>query len=220
MTEDDTASRKRFLSAGAAGGLAVVLAACGAKKETSSSTTDGGGSPTPEASMTGDLAILNYALTLEFLEADFYDQVNNSGLAKGNTAELTKSIGQTEQDHVDALTKTITSLGGTPVTAPKTKFEPVLAKGLDFVLETAATVENLGAAAYLGQAPKLKSKELLSAALSIHSVEARHAAGLNMLIGRGFTGKTALEGSIPDGAFAAPMDMADVLAAVKPYLAG
>ena len=156
--------------------------------------------------MKGDLEILNYALTLEYLEADFYAQVIDSGLAKGDIAELAKAIGQTEQDHVDALTKTIMSLGGKPATKPKTKFEPVLDKGLDAVLQTAATVENLGAAAYLGQAPQIKNKEILAAALSIHSVEARHAAGLNMLVGRGFTGKSALEGSIPDGAFGAPMD--------------
>ncbi len=84
---------------------------------------------------------------------------------------------------------------------------------------TAATVENLGAAAYLGQAPRIKSQEILAAALAIHSVEARHAAGLNQLVGRGFTGANALEGSIPDGPFAAAMDMDAVLAAVKPYLA-
>ena len=220
MTED-TSTRKRFLGAGAASGLAAFLAACGDKPQTDSSTTDTGASPagTPEASMTGDLAILNYALTLEYLEADFYAQVDNSGLASGKVSSLVKALGQTEQDHVDSLTQTITSLGGTPVTKPKTKFGPVLEQGLDAVLKTAATVENLGAAAYLGQAPKIESKEILAAALSIHSVEARHAAALNMVVGRGFTGKSPLQGSIPDGAFAAPMQMQDVLTAVKPYLA-
>jgi rubrerythrin len=220
----DPASRKGFLrmaGAGAAGSLALLIAACGDDKSKSSSSTSTSTS-TPsmgDADMKGDLEILNYALTLEFLEADFYAQVIDSGLAKGDIATLAKAIGQSEQDHVDALTKTIKSLGGTPATKPETKFQPVLDKGLDFVLQTAATVENLGAAAYLGQAPRIKNKEILAAALSIHSVEARHAAGLNMLVGRGFTGKSPLEGSIPDGAFGAPMEMADVLAAVKPYIA-
>ena len=87
------------------------------------------------------------------------------------------------------------------------------------VLETAATVENLGAAAYLGAAGSIKSQDVLAAALSIHSVEARHAAALNSLVGRGFGGKGGLEGSLPDGAFAKGMAEADVLAAVKPFLA-
>ena len=87
------------------------------------------------------------------------------------------------------------------------------------MLKTAATVENLGAAAYLGQAGNIKNKDVLAAALAIHSVEARHAAALNHLVGRGFGGKGGLEGSIPDGAFGKPMDEAAVLAAVKPFLA-
>ena len=87
------------------------------------------------------------------------------------------------------------------------------------VLATAATVENLGAAAYLGQAGRIEDKEILAAALSIHSVEARHAAALNDLAGRGFKGDGALEGSIPDGAFAKPMSMDEVLKQVKPFLA-
>jgi rubrerythrin len=217
---EDPGSRKAFMrkaGAGAAGGLALLLAACGSKSTPKSKPAATAAATAGSAS--GDLAILNYALTLEYLEADFYKQVADSGMAKGSIAELVKAIGQTEQDHVDALTKTITSLGGKPVAKPQTKFGPVLDKGLKTVLETAATVENLGAAAYLGQAPKIMNKDVLAAALSIHSVEARHAAGLNMLVGRGFTGGSALEGSIPDGAFGAPLAMSKVLAAVKPYIA-
>ena len=216
-------SRRSLFGAGSAAAAALVVTACGGSdsKSTSAGTTSTAvATATPTAADTkGDLEILNYALTLEYLEADFYKQVIASGLAKGNIAELAKSIGETEQEHVDALTATIKKLGGTPATAPKTKFEPVLAKGLDTVLQTAATVENLGAAAYLGQAPRIKNKEILAAALSIHSVEARHAAGLNMLVGRPFAGGSSLEGSIPDGAFGKPMAMDAVLAAVKPYIA-
>ncbi len=77
------------------------------------------------------------------------------------------------------------------------------------VLKLAATVENLGAAAYLGQAANIESPEILAAALSIHSVEARHAAALNVLVG---------EEPTPDGAFAQPADMQEVLDAVQPFL--
>ena len=78
------------------------------------------------------------------------------------------------------------------------------------VTKLAATVENLGAAAYLGQAPNIKSPEILAAALSIHTVEARHAAVLNSLLKLSPT---------PNGAFGAPASMATVLAAVKPFIA-
>jgi len=230
---DDAASRKSFLrlaGTGAAGSLALLIAACGSDDSTTSGTTPGGSESPPEASPSGqgaagesaagDLEILNYALTLEYLEADFYAQVIDSGLVKDKMlVELAKAFGETEQAHVDALKMTIESLGGTAVEAPKTKFGPVLDKGLKTVLETAATVENLGAAAYLGQAGRIESKEILAAALSIHSVEARHAAALNQLVGRGFAAGSPLEGSVPDGPFAAPMDMDAVLKAVKPFLA-
>jgi hypothetical protein len=78
------------------------------------------------------------------------------------------------------------------------------------VAELAYTVENLGAAAYLGQAANIQNAEVLAAALSIHSVEARHAATLGTLVKKSIT---------PDGAFAKPADMSTVLAAVKPFLA-
>jgi len=220
---DDPSSRKRFFKmlggAGAVSAATVVLAACGDDDDKAAATP-------PSASdvkdnNNSDLKVLNYALTLEFLEADFYKQVIASGLVKdAKVASIAKKFGQTEQEHVDALIATIKKLGGKPVDAPKTKFQPTLDKGLKAVLETAATVENLGAAAYLGQAGNIKSKEVLAAALSIHSVEARHAAALNILVGRGFgDGKGGLEGALPDGAFAKPMSEAAVLKAVKPFLA-
>lgn len=71
-------------------------------------------------------------------------------------------------------------------------------------------MENLGAAAYLGQAGRIKSKEILAAALSIHTVEGRHAAALNQVVGRTI---------VPDGAFARPASMDEVLSKMKPFLA-
>jgi hypothetical protein len=78
------------------------------------------------------------------------------------------------------------------------------------VAKLTATVENLGAAAYLGQAPRIQSKEILAAALAIHTVEARHAATLNTLLKLSPT---------PMGGFGTPMSMSQVLAAVKPFIA-
>jgi len=224
---DDPSSRKRFFKmmggAGAVSAFGIVLAACGDDEDeggSASTPAKSSGDDTSGDDTKGDLKILNYALTLEFLEADFYKQVIDSGIVKDpKVASLAKQFGETEQTHVDFLKSAIEKMGGKPVSAPKTKFGPTLEKGLMAVLETAATVENLGAAAYLGAAGMIKSKTVLAAALSIHSVEARHAAALNSLVGRGFGGKGGLSGSLPDGAFAKGMSEADVLAAVKPFLA-
>ena len=73
------------------------------------------------------------------------------------------------------FTATVEKLGGKPK-RPKTNFDAVIDGGVNKILETAAVVENLGAAAYLGQAGRIQSKEILAAALAIHSVEGRHAA--------------------------------------------
>ena len=155
----------------------------------------------------GDVAIVNYALTLEYLETEFYAKVIQAGLFKGKVGSLVKQFGAQELTHVEALKGTVTKLGGTPVAKVEGKF-PI--ENATQVAELAYTVENLGAAAYLGQAPNIQSPEVLAAALAIHSVEARHAATLATLVKKSLT---------PDGAFAKPADMSTVLAAVKPFLA-
>ena len=211
----DDADRKRFLkmagSAGAASFGAFVLAACGSKSSSkSSSSSSASSAPATTAgtsSSGGDLAILNYALTLEYLESEFYKKVTASGLFSGKVAVLIKGFGTQEQEHVVALKSTVMKLGGTPSPKPNGKF-PINSAGSVAML--AYTVENLGANAYLGQAGNIQSKEVLAAALSIHTVEARHAATLATLVKKSVT---------PDGAFAKPADMSTVLAAVKPFLA-
>ena len=208
----ESASRKSFLKlvggAGAASAFAVFLAACGDDDDDSSSA---GMATEPEKiADPGDLEIVQYALTLEHLETDFYNAVLDSGVVKNRKlGETAKLIRDAEQAHVDTLTGVIKDLGGTPK-RPKTNFDAVLDGGERKVLVTAAAVENLGAAAYLGQAPMIKSKDILAAALSIHSVEARHAAALNAVVGKSI---------VPDGAFAKPASMEAVLPKVMPFLA-
>jgi rubrerythrin len=213
LAREDGDSRAQFLKmagAGAAGAFAIFVAACGSDDEESppsggGSSSGGGGSKGSQ----GDIDIVNYALTLEFLEADFYRQVLDSGELSGDVVGVAELIAESEQAHVDALTATVQDLGGTPVEAPQTNFGDVLAGGQEKILETAATVENLGAAAYLGQAGNIESMDILAAALSIHTIEARHAAVLNQVVGRSI---------VPDGAFAKPATMEEVLKAVKPFI--
>jgi rubrerythrin len=209
--ERDDASRKRFLKmvgGGGAGAFALFLAACGSSDKKSSTSSAPATTPSSSGSAKKDLEIVNYALTLEYLEADFYEKVVASGLFKGAQQDTIKMFGDQEAQHVDALTATVKKLGGMPAAKPKTKFPLKDAKS---VLKLAATVENLGAAAYLGQAGNIQNKEVLAAALSIHSVEARHAAALNTLLG---------EDVQPDGAFAKPASMDEVLPKVKPFIVG
>lgn len=202
----DPVSRRRFLAlTGATGGAGALLAACGDDDGDTTSSTASGDALVQFGQ--GDLGIVNYALTLEYLEAAFYADVIKSGLFKGDDLALIKAIGSNENAHVDALEGTAKKLGGTPAPKPKTQF-PI--EDAQQVLMLAATVENLGAAAYLGQAAAIQSPEVLAAALSIHTVEGRHAAALNSLTDQPFT---------PDGAFAVPADASDVLDQVQPFIA-
>jgi rubrerythrin len=208
----DDLDRKRFLkmagSAGAASFGAFVMAACGSSSKTASTAAVPAATSSAAAgSGSGDIAILNYALTLEYLETAFYEKVIAAGLFSGKVGALIKDFGRQESSHVVALKAAVSKLGGTPVTAPGAKFPITSATQ---VAELAYTVENLGAAAYLGQAANIQSPEVLASALAIHSVEARHAATLGTLVKKSIT---------PDGAFAKPADMSTVLAAVKPFLA-
>jgi len=212
VTRDPVSRRKFFLLTGGTGSAAAFLAACGDDEDTSSTAASSSTTSEMDSEMTsqfgeGDLGIVNYALTLEYLEAAFYADVAKSGLFKGDDLALIKSIGAAEQEHVDALTATAKQLGGPVAKAPKAEFPLKDAKS---VLDLAATVENLGAAAYLGQAAAIENPDILAAALSIHSVEARHAAVLNVLTGQEPT---------PDGAFAQPADMQTVLDSVQPFIA-
>jgi ferritin-like protein len=210
-------SRRRFMALGGGGAAAAFLAACGGSDSTSSTTSSGGDMSTTASGMggseteqfgKGDIGILNYALTLEYLETAFYADVAKSGLFKGADLATIKKFGAEEAAHVTALTQTVKSMGGKPAPMPKAEFPLKSAKS---VLELAATVENLGAAAYLGQAANIESPDVLAAALSIHSVEGRHAAALNALLGESIT---------PDGAFAVPADAKTVLESVEPFIVG
>ena len=208
---NDPVSRRRFMALSGGGAAAAFLAACGSDDDATTTTmggSGGGGSDETAQFGKGDVGILNYALTLEYLETAFYADVVKSGLFQGADLATIRKFGEEEAQHVSALTAAVKQLGGKPAPEPKTEFPLKRAKS---VLELAGTVENLGAVAYLGQAGNIESPEVLASALAIHSVEGRHAAALNTLLGMPIT---------PDGAFAKPADPTTVLNSVKPFIVG
>jgi hypothetical protein len=154
----------------------------------------------------GDVEILNFALTLEYLESTFYKEAKTRAKANGELMKLIDLLAEDEQQHVEALTATIKKLGGKPVKEPKFNFEYSDAAGF---LKLAQTFEDTGVSAYNGAGPSIKSKEVLGAAGSIVQVEARHAAAIRL---------QNKEEPAPE-AFDPSLDEAQVLKAVEPFIA-
>jgi rubrerythrin len=153
-----------------------------------------------------DVDILNFALTLEYLEAKFYEEAKSRAKASGELKSLVNLLASDEQQHVEALTATIKKLGGKPVAEPKFDFAY---SGTGGFLKLAQTFEDTGVSAYNGAAPMIKSKEVLAAAGGIVQVEARHAAAIRL--------QNKAEPA-PE-AFDPPLDEKQVLKAVEPFLA-
>ncbi|MBA2519027.1 MAG: ferritin-like domain-containing protein [Chloroflexia bacterium] len=131
-----------------------------------------------------DTKVLNYALTLEHLEYAFYrdglDELDeNDDFPEGVRARLIQ-IRNHEDEHVDTLTAVIESLGGNPVReAPCYNFGDAFDDGENF-LALAQVLENTGVMAYTGALARITTKDLQTAGATIATVEARHAAYLNI----------------------------------------
>jgi len=152
----------------------------------------------------GDIDIVNFALTLEYLETDFYAKALKLGL-DSDAKKLATLIHDDEGQHVDALTATVKKLGGTPAAKPTFKFPMTDQKSF---LALAQKLEDTGVGAYNGAGPAIKSKEVLGAAGSIVQVEARHAAAIR-----------TRNGALPaPTAFDKPIPKAAVLKAVQPLI--
>ncbi len=219
MTE---ASRKRFVTmaagAGATAALAGALAACG--DDGGTSTADGTGGRAPRIT-SADLDVLNFLLVIEYLEQALFLQALESEALEGHPlAGLVSEIAQTDEQHVAALGRAIQRGGGIPAARPATDLDEIISNGPDAILSTAASLKNVVVAAYLGQISKLESTQALVLVLSTHTVEARHAAALNRGIGRAFEEGDQLEGSIPDGALAAPLESEPALELVQSLVEG
>jgi hypothetical protein len=127
----------------------------------------------------GDVAILNYALTLEYLQSAFYNEVERIGALTGETARMARIVGGHERAHVRMLRDV---LGSRAVGRPSFDFHGATDSQEAFV-RTAVAFEDLGVAAYKGQAPRIASPTYLAAALAIHANEARHAAWIRRIAG-------------------------------------
>jgi rubrerythrin len=131
------------------------------------------------AASSNDVDILNYALALEYLQAAFYTETERAGAVHGKAKEAARVIGAVERAHVRAFRR---ALGSAAIKSPSFDFQGVTEAQTPF-LKTAVAFEDLAVAAYKGQAPKIQAKSLLGVAVSIHSVEARHAAWMRYLFG-------------------------------------
>ena len=205
------ASRRGFLigSAKVAGGGALALAVAGAPRGRGLRSA-----MAQSSNFTDDLDVFNYALTLEHLENAFYrdglDEFDEAAFEDAGydaeVREFFELISQHEQDHVDTITATIEDAGGEPVEELEYAFGY---EDVDGFVGIAQVLENVGTQAYTGAAPYIQDKGLLTAALTIHGVEARHAAYLNVVTGADVPFPSALEPGLTRD---------EVLAAAGPFI--
>ena len=236
-TDDAGANTRRQFVAGSAGALGGVAlggslvgpAVAQTDDEGGEDGTDGDDGEEPEEPVENefedDVDILNFARTLEFLEASFYarglenigeEDLCNSRLFDGENdplrdqvyAEL-RTVQAHEEAHVEALGAAVEELGGEPVEEPEFDFGLAVQYPVAF-LATAAQLEDVGVSAYAGAAPYIENEDLLAPALGIHSVEARHASFLRTLVGNS---------GFPDAVDAA-RSRSEVEALIAPFVVG
>jgi hypothetical protein len=206
--EGDT--RLSFLKkAGLAGGAVMGGGALLTALTPAAAMAAGKGRP-PAKFGKGDIGILNFALTLEYLEAAFYNEATanqrKSSFVKDKQAQVfLKTVTADENAHVAFLKK---ALGSKAVAAPKVDFGDTTADEASFI-KTAVALENTGVGAYSGQALNISSPAYVAAALSIWSIEARHASVAGLLL------KPTPSSLTPNGPFDKPKTAAQVLKAVE-----
>ena len=157
----------------------------------------------------GDAGIFNFALTLEFLERDFYQMALDRGVLSGPALGVVTNLRDHEQAHVDAITAALLGAGATPVPKPEFTFPPESLASQEGVIQLASVLEPTGVGAYLGAAPMIQSPDLLEAAGTIAGVEGDHVVAIKNL-----------QGIVPPAnvAFEQALTKDQVLAAIAPFL--
>jgi len=157
----------------------------------------------------GDVGILNYALTLEYLEAAFYNAATAANLSlTPQAAAFLKVVTRDENAHVAFLKK---ALGKKAAASPKFEFGAgnEVIKSVEKFMATSYVLENTGVHAYLGQVTNIKNPAYATAAGTILTIEARHASVIGLL------NEAAGNDIAPEGPFDVPYHASKVLAAVK-----
>jgi hypothetical protein len=202
-------TRRLLLAAAAA---PIVMSSCGGEDE----------DEREEERDEADLEIVRFLLGIEDVESEFWREADARGsLASVGAGDVAGEVARNEREHVAVLERAARRLGGDRPRPPATAIDEIIAAGPQEVLSAGASLENLSAAAYLGQINRIQDRNLLASMLAIHTVEGRQAAAINRLAGRGFSlGTGQLEGALPDGAFAEPMEMRAVRSALRRYTEG
>ena len=159
-----TAFLRRSLSVLAAGGLGGLLA---------------GAAEAAAATTKNDIAILRFDLVLEYLQAGLYTEAERLGALTPKTLAWARVVGAHERAHVQAIKNL---LGSKVVPSPAFNYRGVTSSEPDFI-RTAVAFEDLTAALLKWQAVRLDSRSIVAAAVTLHSVETRHAAWIRHLNG-------------------------------------
>ena len=208
LTEDGDTRLDFFKKAGVAGGAVLGGGALLGALVPGAAMAAGGGRP-PNSFGKGDIGILNFALTLEYLEAEFYKEAKENdrkkSFVKGDEQIFLDVTFRDEKAHVKFLKE---ALGKKAVSKPKFDFGKTTSDRKLF-LKTSFALENTGVHAYLGQVANVKDPGILTAASTIATIEARHASVIGLLL------KGDKEGIAPDGPFDTPLRAKEILKRVK-----
>ena len=126
-----------------------------------------------------DVAILRFDLALEYLQAGLYTEAERLGAVKPRTLAFSRVVGAHERAHAAAIRS---FLGSKALPSPSFNYRGVTEDDAAFV-KTAVAFEDLTAALLKWQAPRLDSRSIVAAVLTLHSVETRHAAWIRHIVG-------------------------------------
>ncbi len=194
--------RKAGLAGGAVVGGGAVLGALAPGSALAWNGDGGAHGRPPRAFGRGDIGILNYALTLKYLEAAFYKEASAHGaISEPQTKVFLETVTQDEDAHVAFLKE---ALGSAAVAEPSFDFQGIPENQAKFQ-QTAFVLENTGVHAYLGQLTNIRNPAYLTAAGSIALVEGRHASVIGLIIDE------STAGIVPNGPFDTPYTASEVL---------